>query len=163
ILDEATSDLDAESEFLVQQALGELMKNRTVLVIAHRLATVKHADRVVVVHNGRLAEVGTHEALMARESGIYRRLAPLQSLGALTGGGAAPRAPRGARGGPPPPRKPPLPRLPPAPWREPRDGGCGLRLHEEDRGLGGGGAPRHAQLHARRPNSGNRARCPWPS
>ena len=52
ILDEATSDLDAESEFLVQQALGELMKNRTVLVIAHRLATVKHADRVVVVHNG---------------------------------------------------------------------------------------------------------------
>ncbi|HEY4907925.1 MAG TPA: ABC transporter ATP-binding protein, partial [Methylomirabilota bacterium] len=61
ILDEATSDLDAESEFLVQQALGELMKNRTVLVIAHRLATVKHADRVVVVHNGKLAEVGTHE------------------------------------------------------------------------------------------------------
>src|SRR5215471_4997162 len=85
ILDEATSDLDAESEFLVQQALGELMKHRTVLVIAHRLATVKHADRVVVVHNGRLAEVGTHEALMARESGIYRRLATLQSLDALAG------------------------------------------------------------------------------
>src|SRR5262247_2204375 len=85
ILDEATSDLDSESEFLVQQALGELMKNRTVLVIAHRLATVKHADRVVVVHNGRLAEIGTHEALMARESGIYRRLATLQSLDALTG------------------------------------------------------------------------------
>jgi subfamily B ATP-binding cassette protein MsbA len=85
ILDEATSDLDSESEFLVQQALGELMKHRTVLVIAHRLATVKHADRVVVVHNGRLAEVGTHEALMARESGIYRRLATLQSLDALTG------------------------------------------------------------------------------
>jgi ATP-binding cassette, subfamily B, bacterial MsbA len=84
ILDEATSDLDAESEFLVQQALGELMKNRTVLVIAHRLATVKHADRVVVVHNGKLAEVGTHEALMAREDGIYRRLATLQSLDALT-------------------------------------------------------------------------------
>jgi len=84
LLDEATSDLDAESEFLVQQALGELMKNRTVLVIAHRLATVKHADRVVVVHNGKLAEVGTHEALMAREDGIYRRLATLQSLDALT-------------------------------------------------------------------------------
>jgi subfamily B ATP-binding cassette protein MsbA len=80
ILDEATSDLDAESEFLVQQALGELMKNRTVLVIAHRLATVKHADRVVVVHDGRLAEIGTHQELMAREDGIYRRLATLQSL-----------------------------------------------------------------------------------
>jgi ATP-binding cassette, subfamily B, bacterial MsbA len=84
ILDEATSDLDAESEFLVQQALGELMKNRTVLVIAHRLATVKHADRVVVVHGGRLAEVGTHEELMTREDGIYRRLAQLQSLDALS-------------------------------------------------------------------------------
>ena len=84
ILDEATSDLDAESEFLVQQALGELMKNRTVLVIAHRLATVKHADRVVVVHNGKLAEIGTHEELMARGDGIYRRLATLQSLDALS-------------------------------------------------------------------------------
>jgi subfamily B ATP-binding cassette protein MsbA len=83
ILDEATSDLDAESEFLVQQALSELMKGRTVLVIAHRLATVKHADRVVVIHGGRVAEVGRHDELMAREDGIYRRLATLQSLDAL--------------------------------------------------------------------------------
>jgi subfamily B ATP-binding cassette protein MsbA len=80
ILDEATSDLDAESEFLVQQALSELMRGRTVLVIAHRFATVKHADRVVVVHDGRIAEMGTHEELMARENGIYRRLATLQTL-----------------------------------------------------------------------------------
>ena len=83
ILDEATSDLDAESEFLVQQALSELMRGRTVLVIAHRLATVKHADRVVVVHAGRIAEMGNHDELMARPDGIYRRLATLQSLDAL--------------------------------------------------------------------------------
>jgi len=80
ILDEATSDLDAESEFLVQQALAELMKGRTVLVIAHRLATVRNANRVVVVHGGRLAELGSHDELMMREDGIYRRLATLQAL-----------------------------------------------------------------------------------
>jgi subfamily B ATP-binding cassette protein MsbA len=80
ILDEATSDLDAESEFLVQQALSELMKGRTVLVIAHRLATVRNADRVLVIHAGRIAEMGTHDELMAREDGIYRRLASLQAL-----------------------------------------------------------------------------------
>jgi subfamily B ATP-binding cassette protein MsbA len=80
ILDEATSDLDAESEFMVQQALAELMKGRTVLVIAHRLATVRNADRIVVVHEGRIAEVGPHDALLARD-GVYRRLYALQMEG----------------------------------------------------------------------------------
>ncbi len=80
ILDEATSDLDAESEFMVQQALTDLMRGRTVLVIAHRLATVRNADRIVVVHEGRIAEVGSHDQLLARE-GVYRRLYALQMEG----------------------------------------------------------------------------------
>ena len=80
ILDEATSDLDAESEFMVQQALAELMRGRTVLVIAHRLATVRNANRIVVVHEGRLAQVGRHDELLARD-GVYRRLYALQMEG----------------------------------------------------------------------------------
>ena len=77
LLDEATSALDAESETLVQKALNGLMKGRTTLVIAHRLATVKKADRILVMDGGYLVEEGTHDSLVAQD-GIYARLAKLQ-------------------------------------------------------------------------------------
>jgi ATP-binding cassette subfamily B protein len=77
LLDEATSALDAESETLVQTALEELMQKRTTLVIAHRLATVLKADRILVIDHGRIVEEGTHQSLV-RQDGIYARLAKLQ-------------------------------------------------------------------------------------
>jgi subfamily B ATP-binding cassette protein MsbA len=77
ILDEATSALDSESEALVQKALGNLMRDRTTLVIAHRLSTVVNADRIVVLEEGAIVDQGTHQELLAR-GGIYRRLYDLQ-------------------------------------------------------------------------------------
>jgi len=77
ILDEATSELDTESELLVQRALANLMTGRTVLVIAHRLSTVRRADRIVVLDRGTISEVGTHQDLVSR-GGIYQRLHELQ-------------------------------------------------------------------------------------
>jgi ATP-binding cassette subfamily B protein len=77
LLDEATSALDAESERLVQEALERLMEGRTSIVIAHRLATVRKVDRIMVIDQGRVVASGTHEALMA-EGGLYARLAALQ-------------------------------------------------------------------------------------
>ena len=83
ILDEATSALDSESEKHVQAALESLMKGRTTVVIAHRLSTIEKADRIVVLDDGRIAEVGSHAELLAR-GGIYTRLHQLQFALAAT-------------------------------------------------------------------------------
>jgi subfamily B ATP-binding cassette protein MsbA len=77
ILDEATSALDTESEQMVQNALNNLMANRTTFVIAHRLSTILHADKIVVLENGQIAETGRHEALLAR-GGVYKKLYDMQ-------------------------------------------------------------------------------------
>jgi len=77
LLDEATSALDTESEHMVQQALGNLMRNRTTLVIAHRLSTVLHADRIIVIEKGEVVESGTNDELLAR-GGLYRKLYDMQ-------------------------------------------------------------------------------------
>jgi len=82
VLDEATSSLDAESEALVQEALDRLMKGRTTFVIAHHLATVVHADRIIVLKQGRIAESGTHDELM-RQGGYYSTLVERQTRGLI--------------------------------------------------------------------------------
>jgi subfamily B ATP-binding cassette protein MsbA len=79
ILDEATSALDSASERLVQEALSNLMENRTSLVIAHRLSTIQHADEILVIDNGRIVERGTHEELI-RKDGLYNKLSQMQSV-----------------------------------------------------------------------------------
>jgi subfamily B ATP-binding cassette protein MsbA len=80
ILDEATSALDTESEKLVQEALSNLMKDRTSIVIAHRLSTIQHADKILVLEKGRIAEQGNHVEL-CEKGGIYRKLVDLQNVG----------------------------------------------------------------------------------
>ena len=90
LLDEATSALDAESERIVQRALERLMAGRTVLMIAHRLATVRHADRIVVMEHGRVVAAGTHDALV-RDNPLYGRLAALQ-FGVSSPGAVSERA-----------------------------------------------------------------------
>jgi ABC transporter fused permease/ATP-binding protein len=84
ILDEATSSLDSESERLVQEALERLMKGRTSIVIAHRLATIRQADHILVLENGRIAEQGTHDQLIGIKEGLYKNLSELQFAGKQT-------------------------------------------------------------------------------
>ncbi|MDD2877556.1 MAG: ABC transporter ATP-binding protein [Acidiphilium sp.] len=84
ILDEATASLDSESEALIQQAVERLMTGRTVIVVAHRLSTVRALDRILVFDQGSIVEQGTHEALTAAHGGIYRRLFERQALGLMT-------------------------------------------------------------------------------
>jgi len=79
ILDEATSALDAASEKLVQDALNHLMQDRTTIVIAHKLSTIKHADEIIVLEKGQIKQRGSHEDLVLEE-GIYKRLLALQGL-----------------------------------------------------------------------------------
>jgi subfamily B ATP-binding cassette protein MsbA len=79
ILDEATSSVDSETEKLIQQALDRLMKGRTSIVIAHRLSTILHADQILVIENGHIAESGTHQQLLAL-NGIYSKLYHAQFL-----------------------------------------------------------------------------------
>jgi ATP-binding cassette, subfamily B, bacterial MsbA len=90
ILDEATSSLDSESEQLVQEALATLMKDRTSLVIAHRLSTVRRADLIIVLERGRIVETGRHDELLARPGGAYATLYSLQLLGGKRGAPAEP-------------------------------------------------------------------------
>ncbi|ASC05791.1 ABC transporter B family member 25, mitochondrial [Acetobacter pasteurianus subsp. pasteurianus] len=80
VLDEATASLDSESEALVQEAMERLMTGRTVLVVAHRLATVVGLDRILVFEHGQIVEDGAHTTLIQQQNGLYRRLYDLQSL-----------------------------------------------------------------------------------
>jgi len=79
IFDEATSSLDTESERLVQDAINHVMQNRTSLVIAHRLSTVRHANEIIVLQRGEIAERGTHDQLLAK-AGIYKKLIDMQEV-----------------------------------------------------------------------------------
>ena len=79
ILDEATSSLDTESERLVQDAINNMMQNRTSIVIAHRLSTIRHADEIIVLQKGKIVERGTHDQLIA-QNGFYRKLVEMQEV-----------------------------------------------------------------------------------
>lgn len=76
-MDEATANIDTETERLIQDAMARLMSGRTTIVVAHRLSTIQHADRIMVMHKGRLREQGSHQELL-QQGGIYKKLYDLQ-------------------------------------------------------------------------------------
>ena len=78
IFDEATSSLDNESEILVQEAIERMMKNRTTFVIAHRLSTIRNASMIFVIEKGKIVQSGTHQQLMLKEDGLYKKLYEMQ-------------------------------------------------------------------------------------
>ena len=80
-MDEATSALDSESEFLIQEAMEELMKHKTVLIIAHRLSTIMKMDEIIMMDQGKVVEKGSHKELLAKSEGIYKKLRDIQSGG----------------------------------------------------------------------------------
>lgn len=86
VLDEATSALDLESEHLIQQSLQQLSRARTTLIVAHRLSTITHADQIIVLKNGEIAERGTHDELMANSDGVYAQLYNIQHLSPVESG-----------------------------------------------------------------------------
>jgi ATP-binding cassette subfamily B protein len=87
VLDEATSSLDSESEAAIQEAMGRLLVSRTAIVIAHRLSTVRMLDRILVFDRGRVVEEGTHEVLVRKLGGTYKRLFEKQALGLISNAG----------------------------------------------------------------------------
>ncbi|MCX7964913.1 MAG: ATP-binding cassette domain-containing protein, partial [Candidatus Sumerlaea chitinivorans] len=85
LLDEATASIDTETELIIQDALQKLLHGRTSIVVAHRLSTIRHADKIIVLHHGKVREVGTHTELLSR-NGLYRRLYELQFRDGAQGG-----------------------------------------------------------------------------
>ena len=77
MLDEATANIDTETEVMITEALEKLMEGRTTIMVAHRLSTIQHADKIIVMHHGQIEECGTHQELLAQD-GIYRKLYELQ-------------------------------------------------------------------------------------